>query len=168
MTISRTDGETVSKRRRGAGRPFPRGNAGRPPGHKTTKSESLLADNAEELTRRAIELGLGGYQGALRFCLGQVHRPMKDRSVKITLPPIHSPSDLPNATASILSDVANGRLTPREGLDIMKIVEGHIKSLQVREIARRLERIESNLNRRPLIDVGNRPRQFVEPSDDPE
>ena len=55
------------------GRPFPKGNAGRPKGARnkvTVAVESLLDGEAEGLTRKAIELAMKGDTTALRLCLG--------------------------------------------------------------------------------------------------
>jgi hypothetical protein len=54
------------------GRPFPKGNPGRPKGarHKATvAAEALLDGQAEALTQKAVDAALEGDTTALRLCL---------------------------------------------------------------------------------------------------
>ena len=71
-------------------RPGESGNPnGRPPGsrNKTTLAvESLLDGEAENLTRKAIELAKDGDLTALRLCLERIAPPRKDRPVTFSLP----------------------------------------------------------------------------------
>jgi hypothetical protein len=63
------------------GRPFQKGNPGRPHGarHKTTLAvEALLSGDAEGLTRKAIEMGLAGDVTAPQIVFGQ-DRPRQER-----------------------------------------------------------------------------------------
>jgi hypothetical protein len=73
------------------GRPFKKGNPGRPKGarHKVTCAvEALLEGDAEALTRKAIEKALDGDTVALRLCLerisGTVGQPIRELAVPST------------------------------------------------------------------------------------
>jgi len=113
-------------------------------------------------------MALVGDTIALRLCLDRLCPPRKDRSVSVKLPAINSAADLPAATGAILDAVASGDLTPGEGSEIGKLLETHIKSLQLREISQRLANVEAKLNARSLIDLAireSRPRQLAEISD---
>src|SRR4051794_32677609 len=68
------------------GRPFQPGHSGNPRGrpvgsrHKATwAAEALLDDEAEELTRTAINLAKSGDTTALRLCLERLCPPRRDR-----------------------------------------------------------------------------------------
>src|SRR3954452_18590076 len=76
--MSRTRKYTASTR----GRPFQAGNPGKPKGarHRTTLAiDALLDGDAENLTRKAVEMALGGDTVALRLCLDRLAPPRRDR-----------------------------------------------------------------------------------------
>src|SRR5216684_7094352 len=98
---------------RGSGRPFEKGNPGKPKGARhriTVTAEQLLAGGAEALTRRAIEMALGGDAGALRLCLERVMPVRKGRPVKFKMPEVGTASDVVSAIGAVLRLV--GRLAP--------------------------------------------------------
>jgi len=71
-----TDGLMPKPPGRVRGRPFEKGRSGNPAGRRvgcrnktTIAAASLLAGEAEALTRKAVELALGGDASALRLCL---------------------------------------------------------------------------------------------------
>ena len=70
--------------------------AGKPKGLRnraTLALEALLDGEAEELTRKAIELAKGGDMAALRLCLDRIVPPRKDRHVAFPLPAMNAPVD---------------------------------------------------------------------------
>jgi hypothetical protein len=54
----------------------------------TLAMEALLDGESEALTRKAIELALGGDITALRLCLDRVLPPRKDRPINFEMPAI--------------------------------------------------------------------------------
>ena len=77
------------------GRPFKPGQSGNPHGrpqgsrHRTTLAmDALLDGEAEALTRKAIQMALGGDTVAMRLCLDRLSPARKDRPVALALPPI--------------------------------------------------------------------------------
>src|SRR3954465_1902841 len=85
------------------GRPFRKGEGGRPPGARnkaTLAVEALLNGEAEKLSRKAVDVALTGDVGALRLCLERLCPPRRDRTVALTMPPIEAVCDLPKATAT--------------------------------------------------------------------
>src|SRR5580704_7690649 len=65
--------------RRGGGRPFPKGQSGNPAGRKrgsknksTLAAQILLEGEAEALTRKAVEVAMGGNALALKLCLDRL------------------------------------------------------------------------------------------------
>ena len=129
---------------------FPKGKSGNPAGrpkgsrHKATLAmEALLAGEAEGLTRRAIELAQEGDTVALRLCLDRLMPVRKDRPVPFALPPIESTADLTKATAALLEAVAKGELTPSEAAELGKLVDAHVRAIEVTDLHDRLTRLEA-------------------------
>ncbi len=86
---------------RGApGRPFEKGRSRNPAGDPraarnkaTLAAEALFDSEAAALSRKAVELPLGGSEGALRICLDRI-APRRERPIQLAVPPIRSGSDI--------------------------------------------------------------------------
>jgi hypothetical protein len=128
------------------GRPFARGNAGRPKGsrNKTTLVlEALLDGDGEALTQKAVEMALAGDATALRLCMDRILPPRKDRPVTFALPPLERPEDAIKVSAALCQAVASGQLTPAEAGELAKLVGGFTKAIELHEIQQRLDRLEA-------------------------
>ena len=135
--------------RRGPGRRFVRGNPGRPKGSRnraTQLAEALLDGEAVGLTRKAIELALGGDAAALRLCLERVIAPRRERPLTFTLPALRSAKDTPATMASITEAAAAGAITLGEAAALAKLVETFIKALETHEFEERLRLLEAQQN----------------------
>jgi hypothetical protein len=102
------------------GRPFAKGNPGRPKGarHRTTRAAEILLDGeAEALTRKAIDLAQAGDTIALRLCLERIVPPRRERTLRFALPPLQSAADAPAAMAAIVAAAAAGNITLGEAAD---------------------------------------------------
>jgi hypothetical protein len=119
--------------------------AGRPRGARniaTLACEAMLDGEAEALTRKCIELALGGDTVALKLCLERIYPARKDRPVTFPLPPISSPRDAANIAASVAQAVAAGRVTPSEAAEFGKVIEIYVRAYQVAELDDRTARLE--------------------------
>lgn len=136
---------------RGRWQPGVAGNpTGRPRGsrHRTSVAiEALLEGEAEGLTRKAVELALGGDTTALRLCLERLAPPRKDRPVAIALPKMRAVEDLPGVTSAVLGAVASGEMTPSEGEAVSRLVEVHRRAVEMADIEERLAALEANAGR---------------------
>jgi hypothetical protein len=144
LDMSHTARNNAAKTR---GRPFKPGNPGRPKGARhriTVAAETLLDGEAEALTRKAIEMALAGDTAALRLCLERIVAPRRDRSVRFMLPPLQSPADAAAAMAAIAAGVASSSITPGEAAELVKLVEGYLKALEVTDFDQRLRAIEES------------------------
>lgn len=135
---------------RGDGKPFKEGRSGNPAGrpkgalNRTTLAmQALLDGEAEALTRKAIEMAQEGDPVALRMCLDRLLPVRKDRPVAFEMPAIPTTADMPKATAAVLAAVASGEITPSEAADIGRVVEAHAKTIEVRDLQERIERLEA-------------------------
>jgi len=135
---------------RGTGRPFAKGNSGRPKGarHKATVvAEMLLDGEAEALTRKAVEMALAGDSTAMRLCLDRILPPRRERPVSFKLPRLHAPGDAAEAMAALIGAVAAAEITPGEAAELAKLVEAFVRALEASEFDQRLRSIEEWKNR---------------------
>ena len=92
--------------RRGTFQPGQSGNPnGRPPGSRNKSKlalESLLDGEAENLTRRAVEMALAGDTTAMRLCLDRIYPARKDTPVIFEMPPLETAGDAIRAMAAIM------------------------------------------------------------------
>ena len=124
---------------------FAAGNAGRPLGarNRTTMAVlELLEGQAEALTRRAVELALGGDTTALRLCLDRLAPPRKDNPVQFALPQMTTARDAAEAAAAVLQAASEGELTPTEAAQIMTLVDSYRRTLEVTELEARVAALE--------------------------
>jgi hypothetical protein len=127
------------------GRPFQPGNPGRPKGsrHKTTQAmQALLDGEAAALTRRAIEMALNGDAVALRLCLDRLLPAQRERPIAVELPALAGPKDAVAASAALLGAVAAGEVTPGEAREVGRLLELHLKAVELHEIEARLTALE--------------------------
>ncbi|MET0532531.1 MAG: DUF5681 domain-containing protein [Microvirga sp.] len=128
------------------GKPFQQGNAGRPKGSRnraTLALEALLDGEAENLTRKAIEMAMSGDTTAMRFVMDRIMPPRKDRPVMFSLPKLETAADAVKATAALAEAVAAGDITPGEAGELSKLVDGFTKAVELHEIQQRLDKLEA-------------------------
>jgi hypothetical protein len=143
MTVTSTTASKAKDTR------FKPGNPGKPKGarHKTTLAvEALLDGEAEDLTRKAIELAKAGDLTALRLCLERVCPPRKERPVSFALPSLNTAADAKQASAAILKAVADGELTPGEAAELSRLLDSFTRVLEASEFEERLIRLEAKTN----------------------
>ena len=140
-----------AKRTNGSGQ-FSKGTSGnpsgRPPGsrnHATLLMESLLEGEAEQLTRKAIELALGGDITALRLCLERLMPPRKDRPIHLILPPVENVQQISLAMAKVFAAISEGEITPTEAEVVSNILATHKNVLVAQDFERRLEDLERRM-----------------------
>ena len=132
-------------------RPGQSGNpSGRPKGSRnrtTLAAEALLDGEAEQLTRKAIELAKGGDLAAIRICLDRILPARKDRTITFALPTMATASDAANAVAAIVAAVAEGEVTPAEAAELSRLVENYSKNLMATDIEERIATLEKTLGK---------------------
>jgi Family of unknown function (DUF5681) len=113
------DGSALAQKAKVRGRPFQPGNPGRPPGskNKTTRLvEQLVEGDAEELSRKMLELAKKGNVRCLEYCLDRLLPKRSGRPLDLQLPAIKSVHDLIAAMSAISTAVNNGDLTAKRRL----------------------------------------------------
>ena len=133
------------------GKLFRKGQSGNPKGkpkgalnHATRAVQALLDGEAEGLTRKAVEMALGGDTTALRLCLERLCPPVKERAINaaVELPELKA-ENLPDAVSTIVQAVAAGNLLPGEGQSLISMFDGLRKSIELSELERRIAALES-------------------------
>ena len=134
------------------GRPFQRGNPGRPRGSKnrmTRLLEELVAGEGEKLAQKAVELALAGNVKCLHFCLDRLMPRRTGRPLDFTLPAINEARDIAAAIAAITTAVNDGNLTAEEAGQLMQILNGYAKALETYDFATRIAALESQTKKSP-------------------
>jgi len=132
------------------GKPFRSGNPGKPKGarHKTTLlAEKLMQDDAENIVNAVLTAARDGDMTAARIVLDRILPARRDNPVTFALPKITRPADAVAASAAILAAVADGSLTPGEALEVSKLIEGFVKTLEVAELEERLNELEERMSK---------------------
>jgi hypothetical protein len=122
--------------------------AGKPKGarHRVTLlAEKLMSDDAEAIVKKVVDAAKSGDLTAAKIVLDRIAPVRKDCHVTFELPKIATVSDAITANAAILKAVADGELTPDEAASVSRLVEGHIKIIDVADIDERLRRLEGRL-----------------------
>ncbi|WP_368373276.1 DUF5681 domain-containing protein [Roseovarius sp. THAF27] len=125
---------------------FAPGNPGKPKGsrHRATQAmQELLDADGDALTRKAVELALGGDTTALRLCMERIAPARKDTPVNFDLPAMKTAQDASQAAQAVLQAVSEGQLTPLEGASVMALVEGYRKALETTELEQRIAALEA-------------------------
>jgi hypothetical protein len=141
MTDTPPCGRVISR-----GRPFVKGNPGRPRGarHRATlAAEALLDGEAEALTRKAIERALAGDTVALRLCLERILPARKESPIRLALPALTNARDAASAMAAITAAVADGGVTAGEAANLGALVSAFAKALETSELEARIAALEN-------------------------
>ena len=119
---------------------------GRPAGSRNRSKlalETLLDGEAENLTRKAVEMALAGDTTAMRLCLERIYPARKDTPVSFDMPTLETAADAIKAMAAIMAAVASGDLTPAEANELAKLVDTFTRAIEAHELDERLRRLEA-------------------------
>ena len=125
--------------------------AGRPLGSRNKASiavESLFLNEQERLSRKCIKLALKGNMQALKLCIERICPVRKDTPIRVQLPRVQSVEDATKLTTSLIDKVTSGELTPSQGELLSRMIEKHIKVLQLNDLEARLQQLEERLENR--------------------
>ena len=129
--------------------PFEKGESGNPAGRPrgsrnraTLLMESLLADDAEAIGRKAIEMAKQGDMAAIRLCMDRLAPARKGEPVAFDLPPLDKPADSVAAAAEIVAAVAAGELTPSEAAELAKVIDVYVRAIATKGFDERLTKLE--------------------------
>ena len=127
---------------------------GRPSGSRNKASlatENLFLDEQERLTRKCIKLAMRGNMSAMKLSIERICPVRRDVPINVQLPRVKTVEDATKLTSSLLDKVASGELTPSQGELLSRMVEKHIKVLQLNDLEARLQLLEERIeSRRPF------------------
>jgi hypothetical protein len=122
---------------------FRKGVSGNPSGkprgcrNKATRAaEMLLAGEAEALTRVLIERAKAGDPTALRLATERICPPIRERTVRVEIPPVADAADLLKAMGRLFEAVVSGEISPSEGQSIAALLEPLGRAFEAVERAR--------------------------------
>ena len=128
--------------------------AGRPAGSRNKASiavENLFLDEQERLSRKCIKLAMKGNIQALKLCIERICPVRRDAPINVDLPRISKVDDAVKLTTTLLDKVTSGELTPTQGELLSRLVEKHVKVMQLTDLEARLQQLEERIeNRQPL------------------
>jgi hypothetical protein len=81
--------------------------------------------------KAVITAAKGGDMPAARLILERIAPARKDRPINFDMPAIGAVADLPKATNAIIEAVAGGEITPSEAFELGKVVDAHVKAIEV-------------------------------------
>ena len=100
---------------------------GRPQGSlnkMTVRVKELLSEHAEEITEKVIALAKEGDTVAVRVVMDRICPVRPGAPITWDMPPIHAPADMVGAYTSMANAIAQGNVTPAEGLQIKSVLDG--------------------------------------------
>ena len=130
-----TDGRFALGNKGGPGRP--RGPAVRPGAIDRAVAEAL-PDLIEGLLKRVRE----GDKWAMDRLMARLWPVPKGRALDIDVPPIESRSDVRPAQEAVAEAVLTGEMTPREGADVIAVIEAQKRCIKSDELDRELAALD--------------------------
>jgi hypothetical protein len=130
------------------GRPFQKGNSGRPPGSKnkiTRLLEQLVEGKGQKLAQKMLQVALEGNPRCLEYFMDRLMPPRRGRVLEQPLPKISGVNDIGPAMAAITSQLNNGELTTEEASDIIGLLERYARVISASGLAERVEKVEAQL-----------------------
>jgi hypothetical protein len=122
--------------------------SGRPAGSRNKASlatENMFLDEADRLSRKCIKLAMKGNIQALKLCIERICPVRRDTPIRVQLPRVKTIEDSVKLTTDLLDKVAAGELTPSQGELLSRMIEKHIKVLQLNDLEARLQQLEERL-----------------------
>jgi len=133
--------------------------AGRPSGSRNKSTaffEHLLNGQGEALIQKGIELSLKGDTRALSICWDRLLPPRKERTIELPMPSVNDARSASAALASVVTAVAQGRITPGEAECLSRVLETQMRVVELDALALRVAELEKVHTRTP---------RAIEPSD---
>lgn len=121
--------------------------AGRPKGvrDKRTELRRMIDPHARDLIEKLVSLGLKGNPAALRILAERLLPKPRDEFVRIP----DLPADPGEQAEAILREVTEGRITPGEGNELLRILSAKCQIAEFATLSDRLSKLEAMLVAHP-------------------
>lgn len=143
-----------NQRRRGAGKPFGKGQSGNPAGKPkgtrarvTQLAEKLLENDRDAIVTAVINAAKAGDPTAMRLCIERLIPVRKGRPVTFDLPALETAADVTRALGTIAEAMAAGELTPEEAGAVANVIEAKRRSIETVELEERLRKLEEGASK---------------------
>ena len=133
------------------GKPFERGNSGRPKGSRnraTLMVEQLFESEAEDVARVAVEFAKAGDTTLIKAVLDRIAPARKEATLSIALPPLRSPADAPLVAARLIEAAAAGEVSPNEAQSLAGLLEAFRRQTELASFEERLAALEAAAGKR--------------------
>lgn len=127
------------------GRPFEKGNPGRPKGarNKTTiLLQTILDGDAEAIVRKAIDLGKQGDRKIVQFLARRLLGPAPGRVINADINEVTDARTAREALGKVFDLTASGELTLEEGEALARQIGRFVKVVEVAELEGRVEALD--------------------------
>jgi hypothetical protein len=117
--------------------------AGRPPGSRNTRTllcEAFLENQAEGLTRTLVNMANGGDSTALRLAIDRILPRGASRPILFPLPRVDSARAARQAVADVIEGMTTAQLAPRDGNELLRVIERGAKIIATAEAAEAVAR----------------------------
>ncbi|MFN0166704.1 MAG: DUF5681 domain-containing protein [Bryobacteraceae bacterium] len=108
----------------------------------TIALQRLLEGEGEAITRKAVEMALGGDSTALRLVFERILPAPKDRPVIVDIPTLTGVATARDAIGRIIEQAAAGRLTPSEARTFAELVGTHMEASVLMDLEHRVASLE--------------------------
>jgi hypothetical protein len=138
--------EEAERRSRVRGRPFEKGNAGRPRGaknHSTRLLQALVDGAAEDVVSEVVSMARGRDPACMKMVMDRCLPVRKGQPIQLDLPQIKTVEDVINAMISVWNALGEGQLTPDEVAVITLIMDRSIKIIELLDITNRISALEA-------------------------
>ena len=122
------------------------GGPGRPRGSRTLRRfifDKIGEEAAETVVNKVVEAARNGDLRAAELLFRHMCPRRKGQPVEFDLPPMRVAEDIVPVHAALLEAIGAGELTPDEGTAVSGVLEQQRRSIELAEIARRLEALET-------------------------
>ncbi|MEQ1941492.1 DUF5681 domain-containing protein [Mesorhizobium sp. VNQ89] len=131
---------------------FKPGQSGNPSGRKEgsrskvlTALDALAEGEAEDIVRAMIDKAKEGDSQAGKTILERIWPPRKGARLQFALPDVATADELPTAIAGINRQVADGDLSPDEGVLIVGLLDAQRKAIETSDLAQRVAALEQRM-----------------------
>jgi hypothetical protein len=121
---------------------------GKPRGvqNRTTRLlDKMAAADAADVLRAVLDKAKAGDQAAAATVLARLWAPRKGRPVLLDLPPITQAADIVTAIGAVAAFVADGTLTPTEGMEVAAVIEASRRAIETVQLAADVAAIKHKL-----------------------